>query len=84
MRDFYPIWQGKPAMADDAAPTNGRFPRKIFSHAFVPACPAHGCPMEKTSTGTVKVFFRCSRLDGGVQCPYRGQAPRVEFFPKSL
>lgn len=73
-------------MADysEQQPVGGKFPRKIFSHAYVPACPVHGCPMEKQGTGAVKVFFRCARTDNGQRCPHTGIAPRVEFTPRGL
>lgn len=51
-----------------------RMPRQLFTHAWVPVCSEHG-PMEKTSTGNLVVWFKCSR------CPKTGKAPRVLFRP---
>lgn len=61
----------------DQTPINGRYPRRLFTHAFVPACPVHDVPMEKQRTGTLIVYFRCPRSE----CVHTGKAPRVEFQP---
>lgn len=60
---------------------NSRIPTAIYSYAYTPTCPVHGCAMEPYKYGAKVVYFRCPlRADG---CRRNDKAPKVLFVPNT-